>query len=356
MSSVASFLHSGRATGMHRRELLAGIATVSAVAMLPAELAAARRLNSQAAFLIDVHHHILPPQAPEGMQRMLAGWSASATVERMDKAGIRAGMAYPGPILGGSDAERAAKARLWNDFGASVGRDHPGRFGLFASLPLPNVDGCIAEIDYALDQLHADGFGIATSYGERWLGDDSFAPVWRKLNDRDAVVFVHPHDASCCTPDKLSYNRPGMDGSWIEWPMNTARAIMSLLVSGTTQRYPRIRFIFAHGGGVMPLLVRRVGGLKAWTQVGEEGLRKLFPDGIEAEFRRLHFECAQACSPTNMNALRSLVPDTQIMFGSDYPFFSLDYAVQQFAQAPLPAAARPLIAYGNAARLLPRWS
>ena len=356
MSSVASLIGERCASRLRRREVLAGIATASAAAAMSTELVAARPIPSQSMGLIDVHHHILPPQAPEGMQRMLAGWSAAGTVERMDKAGIRAGMAYPGPILGGSDTERAAKARLWNDFGASVGRDHPGRFGLFASLPLPNVEGCLVEIDHALDQLHADGFGIATSYGERWLGDDAFAPVWAKLNDRDAVVFVHPHDAACCTTDKLTYNRPGMDGSWIEWPMNTARAIMSLMVSGTTRRYPRIRFIFAHGGGVMPLLVRRVGGLKAWTQVGEEGLRRLFPDGVEAEFRRLHFECAQACSPTNMNALRSLVPDTNILFGSDYPFFSLDYAVQQFAQAPVPATARPLIAHGNAARLLPRWA
>ena len=237
-----------------------------------------------------------------------------------------------------------------------VGRDHPGRFGLFASLPLPNVAGCLAEIDHALDQLHTDGFGVATSYGEHWLGDATFAPIWEKLNDRDAVVFVHPHDAACCAPDTLTYNQPGMDGSWIKWPINTARAIMSLMVSGTTRRFPRIRFIFAHGGGVMPLLVRRVGGLKAWTEVGEAGLAKLFPNGIEAEFARLHFECAQACSPTNMDALRSLVPDSQIMFGSDYPFFSLEYATRQLAQAPLPATARGLMGRTNAGHLLPRWA
>lgn len=336
-----------------RRRFLAGLAAASMTTLTGA---AASVPGPRVTGLIDVHHHILPPQAPAGMQRMLAGWSAASTVEKMDRTGIRAGMAYPGPILGGTDAERAAKARLWNDFGASVGRDHPGRFGLFASLPLPNVAGCLAEIDHALDELHADGFGVATSYGDRWLGDAAFAPVWEKLDTRSAVVFVHPHDAACCAPDTMTYNRPGMDGSWIEWPMNTARSIMSLMVSGTTRRFPRIKFIFAHGGGVMPLLVRRVGGLKAWSEVGEAGLAKLFPDGIETEFRRLHFECAQACSVTNMDALRSLVPDSQILFGSDYPFFSLDYATEQFAHAPLSAAARPLVARDNAAHLLPRWA
>ena len=153
----------------------------------------------------------------------------------------------------------------------------------------------------------------------------------------------------------MSYMRPGMDGSWIEWPMNTARAILSLMVSGTLRRYPRVRFIFCHGGGVMPLLVNRIGGFAAWKHVGEQGLRTLFPDGIEQAFKQLHFECAQACSPANMSALRSLVPDSQILFGTDFPFFPLQYGAARFSELGLGAAAVSEIGRGNAMQLLPRW-
>ena len=306
--------------------------------------------------LIDVHHHILPPQASEGMRKLMAGWSAPGTVALMDEAGVATGIAYPGPILAGTEPERLAKARLWNEFGATLGRDYPRRFGLFASLPFPFVDACLAAIDHASTELKADGFGIATSYDDRWLGDESFWPIYEKLDHAGAVVFVHPHDAACCTAEKLTYQRPPMDGSWIEWPMNTARTIMSLLVSGTLRRFPNIKFIFAHGGGVMPLLVQRLAGFTAWAAVGDEGLKRFFPDGIETEFKRLRFECAQACSPTNMNALRSLVPDSQILFGSDYSFFPLAYASQQFARLDLPAHTEQAIGRGNAMRLLPRWA
>ena len=130
--------------------------------------------------------------------------------------------------------------------------------------------------------ITADGFGITTSYGEQWLGDERFYPVYEKLNSIDAVVFVHPSDAACCGPSAMSYNRGRMDGSWVEWPMNTARAIMSLIVSGTLRRFPRIRFIFSHGGGVMPLLLNRVAGLANWRDVGEEGLKELMPEGVHA--------------------------------------------------------------------------
>jgi predicted TIM-barrel fold metal-dependent hydrolase len=170
------------------------------------------------------------------------------------------------------------------------------------------------------------------------------------------VVFVHPQDASCCGPTKFSYSKPIMDGSWIEWPMNTARAIVSLMTSGTLRRFPHIRFIFAHGGGLMPLLVSRLAGLSARGNVGKKGLASLFPNGVEAEVRTLHFECAQACSRTNMTALRSIVPDSHILYGSDFPFFPLAFGATNFAGLELPAATRRAIMHTNAGALLPRWA
>ena len=342
---------------VHRRDVLKSMFAMGGVlALTPPTSAASQPVRNKPAGLIDVHHHILPPGASEAMKKLMAGWSAQGAVAAMEKNGVAAGMAYPGPILSGTDVERRDKARVWNEFGAKMGQDYPGRFGLFASLPFPNVEHCIAEIDFALTHLKADGFGIATSYGDRWLGDESFWPIYEKLNSHGAVVFVHPHDASCCSADKMSTNRVITDGPWIEWPINTARAIMNLLVSGARRRFPRIKFIFAHGGGVTPLLVKRISGFSAWSDVGDEELKRLFPEGIEAEFRKLYFECAQAASPTNVNALRSLVPDSQILFGSDYPFFPLAYGTGQFARLALPPQTARAIGRGNAVKLLPQWA
>jgi predicted TIM-barrel fold metal-dependent hydrolase len=154
----------------------------------------------------------------------------------------------------------------------------------------------------------------------------------------------------------MGYGQNVMDGSWIEWPMNTARTILSLIASGTLRRYPRIRFIFAHGGGVMPLLIRRMAGFADWPAVGAEGLRHVFPEGLETAFAALHFECAQAYAATNLGALRSLVPDRQLLFGSDYPIFPMTHATGDFARAALPARTLRAMARGNAEALLPRWA
>ena len=305
--------------------------------------------------IIDCHHHIRPPGSPELIMRLMAKWSPEGAIAEMDDAGVRAGIIFPGHILGPEAAARLALARRWNEFAADLTARFPGRFGLFASLPLPDVDAALAEIEYAGSNLHADGFGISTNYDDIWLGDEQLWPIYEALNARDAVVFVHPKDAPCCAPDKLSYHRDVMDGSWIEWPMNTARTIISLMVSGTLRRFPRIQFIFCHGGGVIPLLVSRIEGFCGWPHVGEEGLKRLFPDGLRSELGKLNFECAQAYSATNVAALRSIVPDSQLLFGSDFPIFPLAHAATQFADLELEQILRKKISNENAARLLPRW-
>lgn len=335
-----------------RRELLGTAGLAAGMCALPAFAAVPARHTG----LLDVHHHIRPPGAPEVIAKLMAEWSPARAVADMDRCGVATGMAYPGPLLGGDEDAKRATARSWNEFGARLGQDHPGRFGLFASLPMTHVDNTVATIDFALDHLRADGFGIATSYGEAWLGDERFWPIYEKLDARAAVIFVHPNDANCCGPAKMSYNRAPMDGSWIEWPMNTARTIMSLMVSGSLRKFPRIRFIFAHGGGVMPLLIERIKGLRDWAAVGPQGLRALFPDGVDAELRKLYFECAQAYAHPNFDAARTLVPDSHLLFGSDYPIFPLDHATTGFADLTMSQATRRAIGRSGAAALLPRWA
>lgn len=300
---------------------------------------------------VDVHHHFNAPGGRNGRP----GWSPSATVEAMDEAGVAAAVGWPGPVVA-DDTSARSRARFLNDFGAGITRTHPTRFGLFASLPpLHDTPGALAEIAYAYDELKADGIGLLTHYGDRWLGDPAFVPVFEELDRRAAVVFVHPTSLNeSCSCGALGYQSAGVSQAWLEYPFNTARTILHLMVAGTFRRFPSIRFIFCHGGGAFTALLSRLTGFDGWFEIGPEKLQAMFPRGIEAEFRQLHFECAQAYAPQNMALLRSLVPDSQILFGTDHDRFPLAHSVRQFDRLGLPAETRAAIAHGNARRLFTR--
>ena len=274
----------------------------------------------------------------------------------MDGAGVAAAVGWPGPVVAGDPTSARARARFLNDFGAGVTRTYARRFGLFASPPpLHDVDGALNEIAYALDELHADGIGLLTHYGDAWLGAPAFAPVFEELNRRAAVVFVHPTSSGeNCPCGALGYQTAGISQAWLEYPFNTARTILNLMATGTLRAFPDIRFIFCHGGGAFTSLLSRITGLKSWFEFGEKKFEALFPQGIEAEFKRLFFECAQAYAPQNMALLRSLVPTSQILFGTDFDRFTLGHSVAQFERLELPADVRGAIAFGNARRLFTR--
>ncbi len=212
---------------------------------------------------IDVHHHILPPDyvAAVGDDRIgpliLAGrtpeWTPAMSVEAMDRHGVATAVtsiSAPG-LWFGDDEESARLARLCNEYAAGIRRDHPGRFGMFASLPLPDVDASLAEIEHALDTFEADGIGLLTSYGDRYPGDPAFAPVFDELDRRGAVVYFHPTDAPC------SQCLPEIPAATLDFPFDTTRAVVSLLYSGTFARCRNVRFIF---WGLYRLLDGRLSG------------------------------------------------------------------------------------------------
>ncbi len=301
---------------------------------------------------IDVHHHFNAPGGRSGRP----DWSPSATLAAMDEAGIATAIGWPGPVVAADRDAARARARLLNGFGAKIARDNPTRFGLFASMPpLQDTDGALKEIACAMDQLGADGIGLVTHYGNDWLGAPAFVPVFEELNRRAAVVFVHPTAlGEECSCGALGYQSEGISQAWLEYPFNTARTILNLMAAGTFRRFPDVRFIFCHGGGAFTALLSRIEGLKGWFELGPEKLEAMFPEGIEAEFRRLHFECAQAYAPQNIALLRSLVPASQLLFGTDFDRFSLGHSISQFEQLALPAAERHAMACGNARRLFTR--
>ena len=249
-----------------RRELLATLAAVGAGAALTGE-----RLLAQAAAgkarRIDVHHHfanaklikLMNDKKTSGFQTWTP-YAPAKAIEDMDKGGVQASMlsiTTPG-IWFGAAAETKGLARELNEYGAKMVSDFPGRFGLFAVLPFPNPTNCLKEIEYAFDTLKADGVGLLTSYSDKWLGDAAFADVFRELNRRKAIVYVHAQVADCCQSLVA-----GIGDTTVEYNTDTARTIISLIDSGRAAETPDIRYIFSHAGGTILALPGRFLGQQA---------------------------------------------------------------------------------------------
>lgn len=333
-----------------RRRFLTGLAALGAGAVLPGCQSVAP--ERAAPYRIDVHHHLAPPGfikeivARKTGQRPLMEWTPARSVEAMDKAGIATAItsiSEPGVWYGDSTKARAL-ARECNEFGARMMRDYPGRFGQFASLPIPDVEASLREIEHALDVLKADGICLLTSYGGKYLGDPAFAPVMDELNRRRAVVFTHPVRADCCR--NLI---PGVGENVIELGTDTARTITSLLVNGTAARCPDIRFIFSHAGGTLPALTGRIVQLHR----ANKNFAGHHPDGPVTQLRKFYYDTANASNPWALAPLLKLVPLSQVVFGGDFPLRSPEANVKELTEL-LSAAELRAIQRDNPLALLPR--
>lgn len=209
---------------------------------------------------IDVHYHSAPPawidalNARNGLVPVWKAWSIAKAIEDKDRDGVALSMislTAPG-IWFGDKVETRKLARSCNDFAAKTRADHPGRFGIFAAMPMPDVDGTLDEIAYAFDQLGVDGIGFLTSYGDKWFGDPAFDPVMAELNRRKALAYIHPTVPDCC-----QNIIPSVPRQIVEFGTDTTRVIGQLVFGGQAQKYPDIRMIFSHGGGTMPFLYTR---------------------------------------------------------------------------------------------------
>ena len=306
-------------------------------------------MNEDGRRLIDVHHHF----EPTGLNAGGKAWSPQDSLEQMDAAGVAAAIAYAGPLFNLSDDPYTANApRTMNEWTAEICRSNAGRFGFFASLPMDNVDVALKEMTYAFDELQADGVGIAPRYGRAWLGDEKFRPIYEELDRRSAVVYVHPaRSSSCAALARLNTTDGVIAAPWIEFPTDTARTILSLWAGGMTHRFPNIRFLFCHGGGVLPILLGRFAGFAGWHDVGPDRLAKIVPDGVYAEFAKLHFECAQAFAPEIMTMLLSILPSTHLLFGTDFSYFPIVHSTNAFQSLHLREDISAAIGHGNAEAL-----
>jgi predicted TIM-barrel fold metal-dependent hydrolase len=332
-----------------RRRVLAGLAAIGASALAPS-LPSLAQTSPAKPRRIDFHHHFTPPAFAEVRDRSSGGgdrtWSVENMLEDMEKGGITTAMhSTAGTELGAGDKARRL-ARAANEFAAKLSADHPGRFGSFATLPMPDIEGSLAEIGYALDTLKADGIYLWTNYDGKYLGDPAFTPIYEELNRRKALIFVHPVSAPCCRNVI-----PGMPLSAIEYGTDTTRAIARMIFTGNTRRYPDMKVIWSHAGGTMPFLIER------FLLLTKEKYQKELPDGFAAEARKFYYDTAQVTHRIPMLGLKTLVPISQIVFGSDFPYRNSAEHVEGLRSAAVyDPAELQAIDWQNAVRLLPRWA
>jgi predicted TIM-barrel fold metal-dependent hydrolase len=341
-------------TNSSRRQFLRGVAAIGTASMLPLHAKA-----ESSATLIDTHYHFFPPEYQklwldwEEKYKLphfpgQVAWSRAKTIEDMDKSGVRTAIqsitSTPGLWFDLPAPEAARIVRLCNDYGAETIRDYPGRFGLFATLSMLDVDTTLKEIEYVFDTLKADGVGLQSSYGDKWLGNAMYKPIFDELNRRKAVVYVHPLVAACC--DNLSV---GTFPAVIEVPHDTTRTVTSLLLSGGFARWRDIKWLFSHAGGTIPMMAGRINSFYG----ARPNLKEFAPEGIEGELRRLYYDTANATFPPTIAALLKLVPVSQVTYGTDYPYFGMGQ-MANLKDAGLSEAALAAIGSGNAISLVPR--
>ncbi|MEU1404974.1 amidohydrolase family protein [Streptomyces sp. NPDC005728] len=303
---------------------------------------------------IDVHQHLVPPfyrdlltkaGIAEAGGRALPDWSPEAALELMDLLGTATAIvsvSTPGTGFLADPAEAADLARRLNDHGASLTADHPGRFGHFATLPMPDVDACVAEARRALDELGADGVTLLANNQGTYLGADGQDALWRTLDDRGAVVFVHPADLRAPAVD-------GIPPFAADFLLDTTRAAYLLVRNGVVRRHPNIRFILSHAGGFVPYASHRM----AVSMAADTGRSPL---DILDDLRGFYFDTALSSSPAALPTLLAFARPGHVLFGSDWPF-APTVAGQYFANgldSGVDPATLTAVNHANAEALFPR--
>jgi predicted TIM-barrel fold metal-dependent hydrolase len=309
--------------------------------------------------VVDVHHHFVPEEYRDALERSgnqrpdgipaIPAWSERQAIDFLDQLGIETAfvsISSPGVRLDGCDVSDLA--RVVNRSAAELIAAHPGRFGGFATLPLPDVDSSLQEIEHALDELGLDGVAVLTNYGGTYLGDPALDDVFDELNRRRAVVFVHPTSSVCC--EQLSF---GFPSAVIEFIFDTTRAVTNLIYSGTFDRCPDLSWIIPHAGAALPLLAAR---LDLARSLSPQRYRSSEP--VASYLGRLHYDMAGPRSDDALRALLGITDPSHLLYGSDWPFTPVPLAVRLLEELDrttvLDREQLDQMWQGNARRLLPR--
>ncbi len=311
---------------------------------------------------IDVHHHHLPPGLPPGTSPVpgkaparavpptWATWTPAVTLEQMDKYEIAVAllsMTQMGAILYDNTEKGRTTVRYGNEYGAKLVSEHPKRFGLFAGVPLPDIDGVMKEIAYGLDTLKADGIGIYTNDNQnRWPGDPYFEPMWQELNRRGTIVYMHPLPPPCC----VDLN-DGVSSGVAEYDFDITRACLSLLANGVLHNYPNVKIIIPHSGGTMPMLAGRI--MDDYPKDPKHAA--YVPNGVIPELQKFYIDIAHASYPYPLAAMLKLALPDHILFGTDYPFAAIEKTADELPASGLSAKQMRAIEREKAEKLFPRF-
>lgn len=309
---------------------------------------------------VDIHQHIVPDFYREITGETsgvsvggvaVSPWTAANAISFMDDAEISVAVpsiSAPGVHFGDDKAARVL-ARRCNEFSAELVRSHPDRFGSFAILPLPDVDGALAELEYALDVLGMDGVVLLSNAGGIYLGDPRFDEVFDELQRRNALVFVHPNG-----PPDIIVRNLGLPPSLIDFVADTTRAVASMHYHGTFARTPDVTYVIAHAGGTIPYLANRFAIVDTLGVMGDDAQRGTAAD----TFRRLYWDTALSWTAQTLHTLSDVVGIDKVVFGSDFPYLRQDLAVNCVRElrqtTELTDETRAGVLDANATRILPR--
>jgi 6-methylsalicylate decarboxylase len=294
---------------------------------------------------IDVHHHVVPPQFQSDTPMPVKVPSTEEQLGNLEEFGVQAAVTSITPRILDANAGHIRKVvRACNEFQATLIRDHPSHFGSFAALPLPDVDGALEEIAYALDVLKLDGIGLFSNQGGRYLGDRIFDEVFAELSRRQAVILVHP--AHCEAPEHTHLNAPD---AIVEYVFDTTRAVVNLLYNGTLRRYPGVKMIFSHGAGAAPYILTRITGMDSNPSAQVD-------DSVQA-MRSLYYDTTSATMHCTLRCIQELADVSHVVWGTDMPFLHgerLRTELHHWEEYDgFDAAARRAIEHDNTLRLLP---
>ena len=312
---------------------------------------------------IDVHTHAIPDffleflhsvsQDASGVPKV--GWSMDATIEMMAKLDIATSilsLSAPGPEIVPNTEDARALAKQFNEWAAMACKRDSSRLGFFAAVPgLYDTEGCLAEIRNALDNLYADGVCFFTSYGGKYLGDSTFEPIWRELNDKEAVVFIHPTIAKGYHPPDVLLQPPAFD-----FAHETGRTAAHLIMTGMKRRYPKCKIILSHAGGTLPILSERLAQLESslfLSTLSPDSPRT--PEAIMEDAKSFYFDLALAGTANVLDSLLKWAPAEHILYGSDYPYATVEaeYNTRKLEEYSLLAEDRNMYYRENALKLFP---
>lgn len=305
---------------------------------------------------IDTHQHLIPPDYRKALQkvglsaaggRVLPDWSPETSLQNMAELGVGTAIlsvSTPGTAFLPNAADAAALERDLNDYTAELAAAQPDRFGFFATVPLPDIDESVAEIVRSLDELHADGVVLLANNAGTYLGEAGQDPLFAALNDRSAVVFIHPAELP-------GPSVPGVPPFATDFLLDTTRAAYLLVSNGIRSRYPNIRFILSHAGGFVPYASYRM----AVTITGDTG--RSWADVLD-DFSSFYFDTALSSSAAGLPTLLAFAKTGHVTFGSDWPFAPTAagklFAAGLETYPGLEAGTRAAIERTNALALFPR--